>query len=197
MPPVVRNATAADIDRLSLTLAKAFEDDPVKLFLVGSKRLPVERVVPFFRVMATLQLAHGHVYTTDDHSAAALWSPPGEWKIPFTSVARHSVTFLKLYGWRFIPNLMVLADMEKHHPQAPHYYLEILGTDPVQQGRGLGTALMQPMLERADREGVGMYLESSKESNVPYYARFGFTVTSELKHRRNGPTMWLMWRDPQ
>jgi ribosomal protein S18 acetylase RimI-like enzyme len=79
---------------------------------------------------------------------------------------------------------------------AAHYYLEIIGADPSHQGRGLGTALISPMVGRADREGVGMYLESSKESNVGSYNRFGFTVTRELHHRRNGPTMWLMWRDP-
>lgn len=196
MAPTVKNVTAADIASTSLVLARAFADDPVKLHLVGGKELPPERTASFFRVMQTVQLPHGHVYTTDDHAATALWAPPGQWKIPFRTIARHSGTFLKLYGWRFLPNLTVLADMEKHHPAEPHYYLEIIGTDPAQQGRGLGTALIDPMVERADREGVGMYLESSKESNVPYYSRFGFRVTKELKHRRNGPAMWLMWRDP-
>jgi ribosomal protein S18 acetylase RimI-like enzyme len=193
----VKHVTAAEVDSVSSMLARAFADDPIKLFLVGGKVLPTERVAPFFRVMQTLQLPHGHVYTTSDHAAAALWSPPGEWKIPFTSIARHTATFVKLYGWRFLPNLRVLDDMEKHHPTEPHYYLEIIGTDPSQQGRGLGTALITPMVERADREGVGMYLESSKQTNVPYYARFGFRVTKELHHRRNGPTMWLMWREPR
>lgn len=193
----IRHVTAADVPAVSLMLARSFADDPVKLFLVGGNELPIEKTAPFFRVMQTIQLLHGHVYTTADHSAAALWSPPGQWKIPFTQVVRHSPAFFKLYGWRFIPNLSVLADMEKLHPEAPHYYLEILGTDPARQGQGLGTALMSPMIERADREGVGMYLESSKESNVPYYSRFGFAVTRELQHRRNGPKMWLMWRDPR
>jgi ribosomal protein S18 acetylase RimI-like enzyme len=195
--PQIRSATASDIEPVSLMLARAFADDPVKLFLVGGKQLAPERVAPFFRVMQTIQLPHGHVYTTDDHAAAALWSPPGAWKIPVSAIARHAGTLLKLYGWRFLPNLTVLNDMEKHHPPEPHYYLEIIGTDPDQQGRGLGTALMTPMLERADREGVGAYLESTKESNLAFYARFGFTVTKELKHRRKGPVMWLMWRDPR
>ncbi len=33
------------------------------------------------------------------------------------------------------------------------------------------------MLDRCDEDGVGAYLESSKESNIAYYARFGFRVT--------------------
>ncbi|MGD9995944.1 MAG: GNAT family N-acetyltransferase [Ilumatobacteraceae bacterium] len=168
--PTVRAVTAADVPATSLTLAKAFADDPVKLFLAGGRQLPVERVAPFFRVMQTIQLRHGLVATTDDRAAAAIWAAPGHWKIPFRTIARHTATFVRLYGWRFLPNLTVLADMEKVHPHEPHYYLEILGTDPAHQGRGLGTALMAPMIERADREGVGVYLESSKESNVAYYS---------------------------
>ena len=122
------------------------------------------------------------------------------WKIPFRTVLRHSPTFLKLYRWRFLPNLKVLDAMERAHPEAPHYYLEIIGTDPQHQGKGYGTALIAPMVDRADDEGVGMYLESSKESNVPYYARFGFEVTRTLDHGRSGrdgPRLWLMWRDPR
>jgi ribosomal protein S18 acetylase RimI-like enzyme len=66
--------------------------------------------------------------------------------------------------------------------------------DPAAQGRGLGTAVLAPVLEECDRDGVGAYLESSKESNVAYYARFGFRITEELRLPR-GPRLWLMWRD--
>lgn len=193
----IRQVTEADIDAVALTLAKAFEDDPVKLFLTGGKALTPERTTPFFTAFQKIQLPHGLVFTTPGFEAASVWAPPGEWKIPFTTIVRHSPAFLKLYGLRFFPNLQVLTDMEKVHPTEPHYYLEIIGTDPAHQGKGFGSQLMTPVLERADREGVGAYLESSKESNVPFYSRFGFKVTRELQHRRNGPTMWLMWRDPR
>jgi hypothetical protein len=59
-------------------------------------------------------------------------------------------------------------------------------------------AMLHPRLLRrtplVDRDGVGAYLESSKESNVDYYARFGFRVTEEVRLPR-GPRVWLMWRD--
>jgi len=41
------------------------------------------------------------------------------------------------------------------------------------------------------------YLESSKERNVTFYSRFGFRVTDEVRMPGGGPTVWLMWRDPQ
>ncbi|MDQ3739817.1 MAG: GNAT family N-acetyltransferase, partial [Actinomycetota bacterium] len=88
------------------------------------------------------------------------------------------------------------ARMERRHPRAPHFYLPTLGVAPEAQGRGLGSALLAPMLERCDVEGVGAYLESSKERNVAFYGRHGFRVVDEMTFPR-GPRLWLMWRDPR
>jgi predicted N-acetyltransferase YhbS len=55
---------------------------------------------------------------------------------------------------------------------------------------------MEPVLRRADQDGVPAYLESSKERNIPYYRRFGFEVLSELHLPNGGPTLWPMWRVP-
>ena len=192
----IRLATKADITAISRTLAKSFDGDPVKMYLCGGEQLPIDKAMAFFATFQKVQLPHGHVYTTPAFEAAAIWAPPGEWKVPFSAVVKYTPTFLRLYGRRLLPNLAVLGDLEKRHPTEPHYYLEFIGTDPTQQGKGWGTKLMQPMIERADVEGVGMYLESSKESNVPFYARFGFEVREVMQHRRNGPKQWLMWRDP-
>jgi len=60
----------------------------------------------------------------------------------------------------------------------------------------MAPALMAPVLEQCDAEGVPAYLESSKESNIPFYERHGFKVTGEVKVK-NGPSLWPMWRDPQ
>ena len=197
MPAEARKATPDDIVAISRTLANAFHDDPIKTFLAGGKDLTTEQVLPFFDAFTRIQLPHGETYVTPGVEAAALWAPPGQWKVPITSVVKYTPRFLKLYGTKFFSNLQVLTDLEKLHPTEPHYYLEFIGTDPVHQGKGYGTALIAPMVERADAEGVGMYLESSKESNVPFYARFGFEVTRTMHHRRSGPPQWLMWRDPR
>ena len=87
--------------------------------------------------------------------------------------------------------------LERGHPrQPPHFYLAVLGTDPSAQGRGLGSAVLRGVLDQCDRDGVGAFLESSKESNIAYYARHGFRVTEEVRLTR-GPSMWRMWRDPR
>ena len=49
----------------------------------------------------------------------------------------------------------------------------------------------------ATSEGLGAYLESSKESNVPFYRRHGFEVTGRLDAPGGAPPLHLMWRDPR
>ena len=193
----VRQVTLDDVPTASTTLAEAFQDDPIKCFLVGRDEVPVATSRPFFRAFLRMQIPHGLTFATPGFESVSVWAPPDHWKVPFTQIARNTPTFLKLYKWRFGPNLLVLGDMERKHPHDPHYYLEFVGTSPASQGKGMGTKVIAPMCARADEEGVGMYLESSKESNVPFYSRFGFEVRETLQHRRNGPTMWLMWRDPR
>ncbi|KAJ5766135.1 Acyl-CoA N-acyltransferase [Penicillium nucicola] len=55
----------------------------------------------------------------------------------------------------------------------PHYYLDMLAVHPSYQGRGLASRLLKWGLERADREGVEVYLSSSPEGR-PVYEKYGF-----------------------
>jgi len=198
MPEPIRAATRADIPAIAHTLAAAFADDPIKRHLTGLAHVPPERSLAFFDAFTRIQLPHEHVYVTSGGEAAALWSPPGEWKVPVSALARWSPRFLKMYGRRFLPNLKVLLALEKLHPTEPHYYLEFVGVHPQHQGKGFGMSLLQPMVERADREGVGLYLENSKEKNLAFYSRHGFQVRTHTHlPGRDGPPAWLMWRDPK
>ena len=87
--------------------------------------------------------------------------------------------------------------MDASHPEEPHWYLAVIGSDPSVRGRGFGQAVMQSRLDRCDAEHCPAYLESSKEENVPYYERFGFEVIGEFSLPDGGPTLWRMLRRPQ
>ncbi len=55
-----------------------------------------------------------------------------------------------------------------------HWYLPQLGVHRQHQGRGVGSAVLQPILMRADVEGLPCYLETEKLRNLPFYRRHGF-----------------------
>lgn len=91
----------------------------------------------------------------------------------------------------------VLELMKRHHPEEPHWYLAVIGSDVTVRGQGYGQALMRSRLDRVDAEHAPAYLESSKPENVPYYQRFGFEVAGEIVLPDGGPTLWPMWRTPR
>ncbi len=64
------------------------------------------------------------------------------------------------------------------------------------QGRGLGAALLAPGLDRADRDELPVWLETSAEPNVRFYRRLGFAVTDVVDLPRGGPRTWSMLREP-
>ncbi|MDQ1373540.1 MAG: hypothetical protein QOJ09_878 [Actinomycetota bacterium] len=189
----VRNATRADVNELSRAMARAFEDDPVMSWLYPGR----PRLESFFRGYEfKLHLQHGAVYTTDDLAGAAVWAPPDEWRTGALDLLRVSPGLLRVTGARIVRALRTMTAVESRHPKEPHWYLAALGTDPAKQGKGIGSALLAPILERCDTEGVPAYLESSKDSNVPFYRRHGFEVTEQIQ-LPNGPKVWPMWRDPR
>jgi len=199
-PRPVRKATRNDIAPIADALVKAFDDDPVMEYFFPSKlSRRRERLGGFFRLnLKSLSLRHDEVYTTEDGvHGAAIWMPPGKWRTTTADVIRTLPATMRLLGRQLPFALRGLTFMESHHPKEPAYYLQVLGTQPESQGKGMGSAMLQPVLARCDREGIGAYLESSKETNVPFYSRHGFKVTEEVRLPAGGPPVWLMWREPK
>jgi GNAT superfamily N-acetyltransferase len=196
--PAVRRATVADTRPLAEMLMRAFLDDPVAAWAFPPQRLRPRALERFQATRLRQLLAHDEVWTAEDHSCAALWAPPERWKSTLREDAQLGPCFAhpRLLGRMPLVTAGWLG-LEKGHPRTPpHYYLAVLGTDPARQGQGLGSLLLGPVLAQCDSDGVGAYLESSKERNVDFYARHGFRVLEEVRLLR-GPTMWKMWRDPR
>jgi GNAT superfamily N-acetyltransferase len=193
-----RLATDGDLPGMASALTDAFHDDPVMCWLFGGGTGRSERHRQrFFASEGARHLRNGHVYTVEGTPGAAYWDPPGHWKTRPLDVLRAAPVLLPGIGRRLPKALKGLGRMEKAHAAFPeHWYLAVLGTRPDRQGEGLGSALLAPVLERCDRDGVGAYLESSKERNIPYYRRYGFEVVGEVDFP-GGPRLWPMWRDPR
>ena len=90
-----------------------------------------------------------------------------------------------------------VAFVDRRHPaDLPHWYLHYLGASPESQGRGLGSALLAPVLERCDREGLPAFLETSTPRARALYSRHGFEVSGRFDLPGGGPPIWQMWREP-
>lgn len=194
----MRPVRRADVPTLTERLVRAFADDPVANFMFAGDRRRRLGLHSFFTSQINRQyLPGGHVYTTEDLAGAAVWGSPDRHRNGLTELLQLLPTAPFLVSARAVRALRLLFEVDSLHPKEPHWYLATLGTAPERQGQGVGAALLQPALALADRGGMPAYLESSKERNVSFYARFGFEVVEELHSAVGSPPMWRMWREPR
>jgi len=196
--PSVRPVTGGDVSRVVDVLVRSFDDDPVSNFIFSGDRRRRGGLRSFFTASIRRQyLPHGRVTTTGDMAGAALWGPPWRPRNPWRELLQLAPTGPYIVGRRTVAGLRLLAAIDAVHPREPHWYLCTLGTEPDRQGQGVGTSLLAEGLARVDEEGMPAYLESSKERNLPLYARFGFEVVGEIRGPVGAPPMWRMWREPR
>lgn len=197
----IRQATASDNTTLADSLASAFSEDPLFRWIAGAgPDEPVEaKLRIIFGKLTGLELARDDhlVFMSDDGAGAAVWKHPNRWKMTNSDMFRALPAMLRAFGTKTPRMMGAFNAVEKVHPAREHYFLEALGTRRDMQSRGVGSAVIGPMLERCDTEGMPAYLESSNPSNIPFYARHGFEVTGEIVVGRGAPTVTAMWRDPR
>lgn len=195
-------------DHAARLLARATADEAMIRYALCRDRATRERaLVPVYRawLAAFSPFAEIHSATLDDRLVAVgVRIPPGSYPLRRRSLPRVLL--------RLVPGFIRMAIAcrgamtflragfanEPHQPRGrPYWYLNILGVEPEFQGRGIGKRMAREVLERADAAGVGCYLETYGEGTKALYLKRGFHVFKEVRPFADGPTAYLMWRDPQ
>jgi len=184
-------------------LARAFREDPIFVHVLPDPGERVRFLERFMAALARRSRMFSVAWTTAPEAVgASLWKGP--------DLRAMSEEQLAACGLDRIPEWLasdalarferffeaIDASLEADEP-GPRWYLGVLGVAPEWQGRGLGSRLAAPGLERADREGLPVTLETSESKNLPLYRRLGFEVLRELgPEATGGPTVWTMRRPP-
>jgi len=193
-----RRATHDDAGTLSRLFAASFLKDPVFDWIArpGPKRAPgLERF--FYWLLQVRAIPFGEVWMADDGAAAAAWLPPGTPASPGGILEQIKLLplFVRLCGFPRLGRGSAMADaMEKHHPNDDHYYLAFVAVAPRLQGMGLGSAVLEATLKRADETHMPAYLENSNPKNTRLYERAGF-VTQKNISPNGAPPLMAMWRE--
>lgn len=194
------------LDAAGDALARAFFDYPLFVFAEPDGERRASLLAWFMRAVAKRCCLFEEAHTTEGAPlGAALWVQPGH-VVPTPEQAQaaglHEMPsrFGEAAMTRFMRCVAPLEELREKHVPEPHWYLGILGVEPAQQGRGIGGALMAPVLARADAGGPGdatrCYLATHKEKNVRLYERHGFRVVVDAVVPDGGPRYWTMLREP-
>jgi ribosomal protein S18 acetylase RimI-like enzyme len=186
----------ADLPLAAVALSRAFHDDPLQVYTLPD---PAERAAlspALFAAALRYGLLFGEVLTTAGRPVgAAVWLGPNGWDITPEKAA--AAGFDRLGGEigedaaeRFFS---ALAAGDPYHREAvppAHWYVMVVGIAPEAQGKGLGRALLQPMIDRAAAAGQPCYLETANPANVAFYERLGFDRVAEIVEPRSGVRFW-------
>lgn len=193
-----RQITAA-----ATTLARAFQDDPLMVYAIPDAAERARLLPEVYARMVRFGLLACEVLTTAGASdGVALWLPPN---------AKWTRENMQAAGMHETPTLIGEEAYQRYREvvsrewQArerdivgPCWYLFLIGVEPRSQRRGIGAALIRPILERADKDKLACYLETENERNVAFYRKLGFdTIISGEEAGSGGVKFWTFRRLPK
>ena len=184
------------------SLARAFHDDPLQAYVFPDAAERAARSPAHFAPLLRYGMLFGEVLTTQDKPlGAVVWLPPETWEV---TPERATAT-----GLDDLPNVLgeeaaerffsVLGAIDPyHHRDVPpaHWYVMVVGVAPEARGQGLGRALLEPIMNRADASGLPCYLETAQPNNVAFYEYLGFKKIVEVVEPQSRLRLWTFRRDP-
>ena len=147
----IRKAAPQDVPAIGRVLSRAFQDDPTMRWTIPDDTRR-RRILPgLFGFLAAALQRHEETYVAGDGIGAALWVPPGKQPVSDAEAAELAQRLEVLAGSEATRLLEFMALLDEHHPHGAFYFLNLLAVAPEWQGRGIGSALMAPVL--APRSG--------------------------------------------
>ena len=183
-------------------LSEAFFYHPENLHGLPDEAERRQKLKYPFRTIAAMGVTYGMVYAP---------SPALEGVVvvlPYDKYRSISVKFMRQglrqgmfkLGWRAMRRYSVFGKVlfpaHKQHAPGPHWYIFSIGVQPARQGQGLGSQLMQHVIDQADPLGIPIYLETELERNVRFYRALGFDILGKRLVPGTQVTFWFLRRDP-
>ncbi|MCX4969300.1 GNAT family N-acetyltransferase [Streptomyces sp. NBC_00654] len=191
----VRPITDADVPTAVDSLTWAFADYPYTRYVIAADDHE-GRIRQFQELCLTrIGMPYGRVWVAEEGRAVAVWATPDQ--DPSPAFAEIGPLIGELAGDRAAAFEAAEQIVAPHRPQEPVWFLNTVAVAPEAQGRGLGSAVLAPGIEAAERAGHPAFLETSSERNVAFYERLGFKVTADVQLPDNGLRTWCMRRDPR
>ena len=193
-----------DIIRAGKVLADAFQQDPLWNKIYEGESDIEKRFRAHFEVPVRHCLKYGEVYAPSKDLEGVIAWVPGKyadmtaWSIirsgAVGAAIRMGSNASKKMGPVFKP---VTEDRHVHMARSTYLYLLVIGVATKLQGKGFGRKLIGAAIEKSEREGLQLYLETELEENVKMYEHFGFRLLKRITLPIVDLPMWEMVRKPK
>lgn len=161
-------------------LAKSFNSNSSVNYIIKQDSKKEKRIRALMDYSFEVCSAFGDVFLSDDKKACALIVYPDNKKATLKSILLDIKLIFQAVGFDNISKTLkrekLIATIQ---PKVPMTYLWFIGVDPLAQGQGIGSKLLQEIINYSNSNKRPIYLETSTVKNLPWYEKFGFEVYNE------------------
>ena len=165
-------------ERVIEILSECFEKNKSVNWIVKQDSKRKERIKDLMNYSFEACIETGQIYITEDLTGAIICSNSDD-KLPILEEAYLTFQFVvKVTG---IEGIGKTLRREKYinsfHPKDEEFiYIWFIGLKKSEQGRGVGSAMLQEVINQSNNEKKAIYLETSNEQNLKFYKKHGFEV---------------------
>jgi ribosomal protein S18 acetylase RimI-like enzyme len=168
----------AEINEAIATLVLAFAADPFARWMYRAPDQYLRHIPRLFRALGADSFEARATHRSADGAGVAIWFPPGV----HGDNALVEVAIADSVGRDLQGDVGAVFDMTDHYrPSEPHWYLSLIGVEPVHRNKGYGSALLAHTLHQCDSEHQTAYLWSSNQQNLSLYQKHGFEVVTTIQ----------------
>jgi ribosomal protein S18 acetylase RimI-like enzyme len=188
--------------------ARAFLHDPWMDYFLGKNHNEFDSLLWFCGQIVRYAIQYGRVWGKIGKVngqkkilGVAIWQPPNDQGISIFKMLQQGCAIAP-FKLGLTPSFKVLSSLtatERVHRETitePHWYLFSVGVESAFQNNGIGTKIMYPVLQLADKSGLSCYLDTSNKRSISFFVRLGFEVVREIKAEGDSPQWWAMLRKP-
>jgi ribosomal protein S18 acetylase RimI-like enzyme len=192
----------SDRDAAARVFARSFFDYPLMTHYWPDQERRARYLERYLGWAINYGLRYGGVVTTPELAGIAIWLPPDQthittWRYILAGFLPLPVLMgIRHFSTQTMPSEDLMLQVHGEIMPGPHWYLWAVAVDPDRQGLGIGTALMQPGLERADAQRLPCYVETHDEENMAFYLNRGFDLVRCEPVPGSDLRFWCFVRQP-
>ncbi|MFC1967567.1 GNAT family N-acetyltransferase [Chloroflexota bacterium] len=193
-----------DIIRAGKVLADAFQHDPLWNKIYEGESDIEKRFQALFESSVRYSLKYGEVYAPSEDLEGVIGLIPGKyadmtvWQLLRSGAMGAAMRMGLKTAMKMGPIAKTFGeDRHKHMAGCTFLYPLVVGVASELQGKGFGRNLIDAAIEKSEREGLQIYLETATEANMKMYEHFGFRLLKRITLPIVNLPMWEMVRQPQ
>lgn len=161
-------------------LTNSFDTNQSVNYIVKQDEKRLKRVKALMDYSFEVCYLFGNVFLSDDKKACALVLYPDKKKISIKAILLDVRLILSCVGVENIKKTLARESLiKKIQPKSQMYYLWFIGVAPEYQNTGIGSVLLDELIEDSSLKKRPIYLETSTLKNLPWYKKFGFDIYHE------------------